>query len=129
LLFRNKYHNKLITIYHKSNCSTSLKVLSLIKSNTKAPVRIIEYLKEVPTQKELKELVKMLGVKPEALVRKKEPLYKDEYEGKKITGAGWIKILSQHPVLIERPVVVKGTRAIIARPPESVLPFLGIKNK
>ncbi|HEX5000979.1 MAG TPA: ArsC/Spx/MgsR family protein [Bacteroidia bacterium] len=119
----------MITIYHKSNCSTSLKVLSLIKSNIKGPVRIIEYLKEIPTQKELKELVKMLGIKPEGLVRKKEPLYKDEYEGKKITGAGWIKILSQHPILIERPVVVKGTKAIIARPPETVLPFLGIKNK
>ena len=111
----------MITIYHKSNCSTSLQALALLKKNTKDEIRVVEYLNAVPTQKELKELVKRLGIKPEQLVRKKEPLYKERYEGKKITSAEWLRILTQNPILIERPIVIKDKKAILCRPPELVL--------
>ena len=63
-------------------------------------------------------------MKAEDIVRKGETLYKEKYKGKKISETEWIKILSENPILIERPIVVKGDKAIIARPPEKVLEFL-----
>ena len=66
----------------------------------------------------------MLGMKAEDVVRKGELLYKEKFASKKLTEAQWIKVLSQNPILIERPIIVKGNKAIIGRPPESVLNFI-----
>ena len=85
---------------------------------------VVEYLKTPPTQKEIIELLKMLGMKAVDLVRKKEPLFLEKYEGKKLTEAQWIKAMAQNPILIERPIIVKGKKAIIGRPPEKVLEFI-----
>ena len=90
----------------------------------KVKFETIEYLKIPPTQKEIKALLKMLGMKAEAIVRKKEPLFKEKFADKKITEVQWLKILSENPILIERPIIVKGNKAIIGRPPEVVLEFL-----
>jgi arsenate reductase len=98
--------------------------MQLIKENTSEPIETVEYLVQTPSVKELKEIVKMLGIKPEQLVRKKEPLYKENYEGKKITGTQWLKILHENPILIERPILVSGDRAIIGRPVETIVEFL-----
>jgi arsenate reductase (glutaredoxin) len=114
----------MLKVYFKPNCSTCQTALQLLKANSDEEIETTEYLVEVPTQKELKEIVKMLGIKPEDLVRKKEPLYKEKYEGKKITGSQWIKILSENPILIERPIIVDGDRAIIGRPVEKIIEFL-----
>lgn len=98
--------------------------MQLIKENTSEPIETVEYLVQTPSVKELKEIVKMLGIKPEQLVRKKEPLYKENYEGKKITGTQWLKILHENPILIERPILVSSDRAIIGRPVETIVEFL-----
>lgn len=98
--------------------------MQLIKENTSEPIETVEYLVQTPSVKELKEIVKMLGIKPEQLVRKKEPLYKEKYEGKKITGTQWLKILHENPILIERPILVSSDRAIIGRPVETIVEFL-----
>jgi arsenate reductase len=98
--------------------------MKLIKSNTDEEVKTVEYLIEIPTQNEIKEILKMLGLKAEQLVRKKESLYKEKYEGRKISNAEWIKILSQNPILIERPIVVSNGKAIIGRPLEKILEIL-----
>ena len=119
----------MFVFYHKPTCSTSRSALELLKSLTRDKIEIVEYLKDVPTQQELKELVKKLGIKPEGLVRKKEQIYKDEYEGKKITGAEWIRILSKNPILIERPVIINGDKAVIARPIERVYELTGKQPK
>ena len=95
-----------------------------MKGATKEKIETIEYLVETPTVAELKEIIKMLGIKPEELVRKKEPLYKEKYEGNKITGAQWLKILNQNPILIERPIIIKGDKAIIGRPIEKIISFI-----
>ena len=118
----------MLKIYFKPNCSTCRTTLSLVKENTEEEPEIVEYLNEVPTQKEIKEILKLLGMKAEGLVRKKESLYKEKYAGKKITNAEWIKILSENPILIERPIVVIDGKAIIARPPERVLELLKKKK-
>ena len=83
-------------------------------------MEIIEYLVKVPTEKEIKEILKLLGMKAEDLVRKKESLYKEKYEGKKFSNSEWITILSKNPILIQRPIIVKDGKAIIGRPPDKV---------
>jgi arsenate reductase (glutaredoxin) len=114
----------MLKIYFKSTCSTCRTALNLIKENTDEDYELVEYMVEVPSEKEIKEIVKMLGIKPELLVRKKEKLYKEKYEGKKISDAEWIKILHKNPILIERPIVVKDGKAIIGRPVERVLEII-----
>lgn len=114
----------MIKFYTKPTCSTCRTAMQLLKENCNEEIEAIEYLINTPTQKELKELVKMIGIKPEELVRKKEPLYQDKYKHQKITSAEWIRILSKNPVLIERPIIVKGNKAIIGRPVEKIVEFL-----
>ena len=113
----------MITIYHKPNCSTSRKAYGFLKEKG-VEFETIEYLKTPPTQKEIKALLEMLGMKAEDIVRKKETLFKESFAGKKLTEAQWVKALSENPILIERPIIVKGNKAIIGRPPEKVLEFL-----
>jgi len=112
-----------ITIYHNSRCSKSRCALELIEKKKIKP-EIVEYLKTPPSEKQIKELLKMLDLKAEQVVRKGENLYKEKYKDKKITETEWIKILAKNPILIERPIVIKGNKAIIARPPELVTELL-----
>ncbi len=114
----------MLKIYFKPNCATCQTTLKLIKQNTKEKIELFEYLVTVPTQKDIREVLKLLGLKAEAIVRKKESLYKEKYQGKKISNAEWIKILSQNPILIERPILIKDGKAIIGRPIERVLEIL-----
>ncbi|MEZ5017910.1 MAG: arsenate reductase (glutaredoxin) [Flavipsychrobacter sp.] len=112
-----------VTIFHKTTCSTSKKALQLLMENKVMP-KIRLYVDEPPTQVELKALLKKLGLKAEDIVRKKEKLYKEEYAGKQLTQAEWIRVLSKNPILIERPIVIKGDKAVVGRPPEKVLEIL-----
>ena len=114
----------MLKVYFKPNCATCQTALKLMKANTKEEIQTVEYLVATPSQKEIKEILKMLGMKAEQLVRKKEPLYKEKYEGKKISNSEWIKILNENPILIERPIVVKDGKAIIGRPIETILDLL-----
>ncbi len=112
-----------ITIYHNPKCSKSRATLDLVERHGD-DVEIVEYLRTPPTAKELEALVAKLGIKPERLVRKGEDVYKKEYAGKTLSRAEWIEALVRHPILIERPIVVSGDRAVIGRPPENVLTLL-----
>ncbi|MEO8088258.1 MAG: ArsC/Spx/MgsR family protein [Bacteroidota bacterium] len=109
------------TIYYKANCATSLTTLQLLKKNSKDPIEKIEYLVDVPTEKELKNILKLLGMKAADFIRKKEPLYKENYEGKKFSEEEWIKIMLENPILIDRPVAIKDGKAVLCRPAEKVL--------
>ena len=114
----------MLKVYFKPNCSTCQTALSLIKQNTEEKYQLVEYLVEIPTEKEIREILKMLGMKAEDLVRKKEKLFKEKFEGKKISNSEWIKILHKNPILIERPIVVKDGKAIIGRPVEKIFDIL-----
>ena len=83
-------------------------------------IEIIEYLKETPNSKELEKVLDKLGLDVEEIVRKGENLYKEEFKGKKLSRKQWIKALVKNPVLIERPIVVKGSKAVLGRPPENI---------
>ena len=114
----------MLKVYFKANCATCQSALKLMRDNTKEKFVKTEYLVDVPSENEIKEILKMLGIKAEDLVRKKERLYKEKYEGKKISEKQWIKILHQNPILIERPIVVLNDKAIIGRPIEKIIDFI-----
>ena len=107
-------------IYHNPKCSKSRSTLGLLQECGATP-RVVEYLKTPPTVAELTAIVTKLGVRPEALVRKGEDVYKAKYAGKALTDDEWIVAMVRDPILIERPIVVAGQRAVIGRPPENVL--------
>lgn len=107
-------------IFHNARCQKSRCALELLEEKG-VDIEIRNYLEHPPSATELKALLKMLGLPAEKLVRKGEPIYKKLYQDKKLTEAGWIKAMTTHPILIERPIVVKGKKAIIGRPPENVL--------
>ncbi|MCC6253021.1 MAG: arsenate reductase (glutaredoxin) [Bacteroidia bacterium] len=114
----------MITIFHKNTCSTSRKVLDILK-NSEKEYKIIEYMKTPPTADDIRSLVKKLNIPAEKLVRKKETLYKEKYADKNLTEEQYIEIMAQHPELIERPILVKGNKAVIGRPVEIVAEWLG----
>jgi arsenate reductase len=115
---------KAFTIYHNPKCTKSRQTLALLQESGVEPT-VIEYLKAPPTAAELKAIVAKLGIKPEQLVRKGEDVYKEKFAGKTLTDAQWIDAMVKNPILIERPIVVSGERAVLGRPPENVKPLLG----
>ena len=111
-----------VTIYHNPRCATSRKTLELLRKRGVEP-RIVEYLKTPPGEAELKRLVKLLGIAPRALLRKKEAK-EAGLDKPGLTDAQIIAGLAKHPIAIERPIVVKGSRAALGRPPEAALKVL-----
>jgi len=109
-----------VTIYHNPKCATSRKVLGYLKEAGIEP-KIVEYLKDPPSQTKLTGLLKMAGLKPRALLRKKEKLYKElGLDGPGTTDAKALDAMIANPILIERPIVVVDEAAILCRPPERV---------
>lgn len=112
-----------ITIFHNTRCSKSRCVLTMLEENRLKP-EIRNYMEAPPSVSELRQILQQLGIKAEELVRKGEKMYKENYKGKVLTEDEWIKVLSENPRLIERPIVIKGDKAVIGRPPEKVALFL-----
>ncbi|MBL0049155.1 MAG: arsenate reductase (glutaredoxin) [Bacteroidetes bacterium] len=113
----------MLTIYHKTNCQTSISVLNLIKGSGKK-YKIKLYLEQPLNLEELEKLLLLLQLPPEALVRKKEKIFQEKYAHKKLTGSDWLKLIAKHPILMERPILVKGKKAIIGRPIEQAAAFI-----
>ena len=107
------------TIYHNPRCSKSRQALELLRGKGIEP-RVVEYLKAVPTEREIEMLLMKLGIKPEALLRKGEAIYKEKFKTLMLNDHEWIKVMHEHPVLIERPIIVKDHKAVIGRPTEKI---------
>jgi arsenate reductase len=109
--------------YHNPRCRKSREALALLEERqVKVPIRL--YLEESPDTEELEALLKKLGLEPEQVIRRGEAIFKEEYKGKDLDRKGWIKAIAKHPKLLERPIFVKGRKAVIGRPPERVLELL-----
>ena len=104
-------------------CSKSRCTLDLLKESGQ-PYELVEYLKTAPSETELREILQKLNLKPDQLLRKGEKLFKEKFAGKPYSDNEWIKIMAENPVLIERPIVVNGDKAVIGRPPENILTIL-----
>lgn len=107
------------TIYHNPRCSKSRQTLQVLKDKG-VEVEIVEYLKDVPSHQELKDLLMKLNMRPQEILRTGEKIFKEEYKGLEFTDEEWINVMHENPKLIERPIVVKGNKAVIGRPPENV---------
>lgn len=113
-----------VTIWHNPRCSKSRETLALLEKKGVTPT-IREYLKQPPTKAEIETLLDQLGGDATALVRDGEAEFKALGKKKaELTRADIVKAIAAHPVLLQRPVVVKGKRAAIGRPPEAVLAIL-----
>lgn len=113
-----------ITVWHKPTCVKSNEVMKALKDEGIQPL-VFEYMETPPDEAALKAVLKKLGIPAEELVRKKEKIYKEKFEGKKMTEEKWIKAMVKYPILIERPIVIKGNKAIIGRPTERVWEIIG----
>ena len=112
------------TIYHNPRCSKSRQTLELLKENNIEP-EIILYLENPPSEEKLTELIDLLGINPRDLLRKGEEEYKaHNLKDESIKGEDIIKIMTENPKLIERPIVISKNKAIIGRPPENVLKLI-----
>ena len=116
-----------IVIYHNARCSKSRSACDIITAlGIKAEV--IEYLEAPPGKEELRGLLEKLDMQPAELVRHGEAVYKENYAGKELSDEEWLDALVAHPILIERPIVVRGDRAVIGRPAERVMEFLNSED-
>jgi len=113
----------MIQIYHNSRCGKSRECLAFLEKSGQE-YEIIKYLEDVPTFDELKEIIKKLGIKPIELVRRKEKIWMENFKDKPLSDDEIINAMISNPILIERPIVINGDKAIIARPLEKVTAIL-----
>ena len=110
-----------ITIYHNPRCSKSRETLAILEESGK-DFKVVEYLKDPLNKNELVNIFKLLKGEEKSLIRSKEPLFNEL--GLSLTDdkkwEDWAQILEKHPILMERPLVVAGKKAVIGRPPEKV---------
>ena len=107
-------------IYHNPRCTKSRETLALIRAAGVEP-EVVEYLKSPPSAAELDRVLKLLGKQPQELMRKGEKIYKELGLGDRtLTRKEAIALMVEHPVLIERPIVVEGDQAVLGRPPGNV---------
>jgi arsenate reductase len=113
----------MIKIYHNNRCSKSRCGLELLEKSGKA-FEVVKYLEDVPNEKELRNIIKLLNIKPIDLVRKNETIWKENFKNKDLSDAELIKSMVENPKLIERPIVINGNKAVIGRPTEEILKII-----
>ncbi len=113
----------MIKIYHNPRCSKSRCALDLLKSSDKE-YEIIDYMKNPLGKVDIELIISKLGIQPIELVRTKEPIWKEKFHNKSLTGDEIIEAMLEYPQLIERPIVIEGDRAVIGRPTEKIVDFL-----
>lgn len=113
----------MIKLYHNPRCRKSREGLAILEKSGKE-FKIVEYLKEVPTKDELADIIALLQVKPIDIIRKNEPVWKEQYKGKSLSDTQLITAMAENPKLIERPIVIHNNKAVIGRPPENILNIL-----
>lgn len=109
-----------VTLYHNPRCSKSRQALALLQERGVEP-EVVLYLKAPPSAAELARIVDLLGGDPQALIRKKEAIFRERYADRSLSRDEWIQALIADPILIERPIAVTRDAARIGRPPETVL--------
>ncbi len=107
------------TIYHNPRCRKCCNGMSVLKEHT-PDFEIVEYLKTGITPKEITKILQQLNLEVHDIIRTQEELYKKELKGKNFTQEEWIKIISENPKLLRRPIIVKGNKAIIGETEDAI---------
>ena len=116
-------NKEIIRIYYNPRCSKCRDAAALL-SERGYETELIRYLDTPLAKEELRDLLKKLGMKPLELIRTGESIFKEKYAGHTLSDDEWLNAMLAHPVLIERPIVVRGNKAVVARPPEKALALL-----
>lgn len=113
----------MIQIYHNSRCGKSRNCLALVE-NSKKEFEVINYLINPPSFEELSDIIKKLNIRPIELVRQKEKIWIENFKDQKMNDEQIIEAMISNPILIERPIVITGNKAIIGRDLEKVAEFI-----
>jgi len=113
----------MIKIYHNPRCRKSREGLQIIENSGKE-FEIIKYLEDIPSEEELAKIIKKLNINPIQLVRKNEKVWKENFKGKDLSDHEIVKAMIENPKLIERPIVINNNKAVIGRPPETILGYI-----
>lgn len=115
----------MVTIFHNPRCSKSRETLSLLRERGIEPT-VVEYLKTPPSVETLREILAKLGIPARALLRTKEAAYEElGLDDPSLSEEALLSAMVEHPILIERPIVVTEKAARLGRPPAKVLELLG----
>lgn len=113
-----------VTIFHNPGCSKSRQTLGILRDR-EVELEVVEYLKAPPSKAQLDEILALLDREPRQLMRVKEPMYRElGLDDPDLDRDALIEAMIEHPILIERPLVLAGGRAAVGRPPEAVLEIL-----
>jgi len=110
-------------IYHNPRCRKSREGLAILEE-ARVEHEIIDYLKNPPSEEEIRELLSKLNMDAIGLVRQNEAVWKEKFKGKDLSSEEIIRAMADHPKLIERPIVVRGSQAVVGRPPEKIKSLL-----
>ena len=113
----------MIKIYHNPRCRKSREGLQILENSGKE-FEIIKYLEDIPSEEELAKIIKKLNINPIQLVRKNEKVWKENFKGKDLSDHEIVKAMIENPKLIERPIVINNNKAVIGRPPETILGYI-----
>lgn len=105
----------MVTIFHNPRCGKSRECLAFLNKASEE-INVVNYLVNPPTFDELNLIIKLLQIKPIELVRQKESIWISDFKHKSMSDSEVIQAMMQHPILIERPIVINGNKAVIARP-------------
>ncbi len=109
----------MIKIYHNPRCKKSRAGLQYLREKGIEP-EVIEYLKNPLSEADVKDLLVRLHKKPTEIIRTQEAIYKSDFKGRNFTDDEWVKILLEYPKLIQRPIVVKGPKAVLGDPASEI---------
>ena len=109
----------MLQIYHNSRCTKSRECLAFLEKKGQE-YEVVKYLEAIPSFSELEEIIKKLGIKPIELIRQKEKIWTENFKGKTLPDREIIQAMISYPILIERPIVINGDKAVIARPIEKM---------
>jgi len=109
----------MIQILHNPRCGKSREGLAILEGSGKE-FKVIKYLENNPTKEELKEIIKKLNVGPLKVVRQNETIWKEKFKNKDLSDDEIIDAMVSNPILIERPIVINGNKAVIGRPPVEI---------
>lgn len=112
-----------IKIYYNPGCQKCRDALNAICETGNKP-EIIEYLNDTPAFSELEKIIKKLKLKPFELIRQKEEVFQKNFSGKNLSGDEWIKAMVKFPILIQRPIIISGDKAVIGRTEEKLKEIL-----
>jgi arsenate reductase (glutaredoxin) len=113
-----------ITIYQKPTCSTCREVYKALKASG-VDVDSVNYYVEPLSRTKLRDLIRKMQISPRQLLRTREPIYKElRLAERNLSDAELIDLMASHPDLIQRPIIERGARAILARPAERVAEIL-----